>query len=100
MNVSKKFEFSSRLEWSYKVKNGGYVKVLNRETTTEETFFYEGQESTASYLYHFDTVKPTSANDEPLSAPDLTNSVSVNLNQCLELVSSFPMQNFFLACNL
>jgi hypothetical protein len=64
-----------RLEWAYRVKNGGYVKVMNKETSTEETFFYEGQESTASYMYHFDTVKPSSSSDEPLVAPDITDSV-------------------------
>lgn len=57
------------------MKNGGFVKVLNRETSTEDIFYYEGQESTASYIYHFDSVKPTSVSDEPLVAPDLTNMV-------------------------
>lgn len=57
------------------MKNGGFVKVLNRETSTEDIFYYEGQESTASYIYHFDSVKPTSGSDEPLVAPDLTNMV-------------------------
>lgn len=59
------------------MKNGGFVKVLNRETSTEDIFYYEGQESTANYIYHFDSVKPTSGSDKPLVAPDLTNMVII-----------------------
>lgn len=67
------FSHNDTLKWSYKMKNGGFVKVLNRETSTEDIFYYEGQESTANYIYHFDSVKPTSGSDKPLVAPDLTN---------------------------
>ncbi|XP_061189002.1 uncharacterized protein LOC133197151 [Saccostrea echinata] len=74
------FSHNDTLKWSYRVKNGGYVKVMNKETTTEETFFYDGQESSASYTYHFDTVKPTSNSNNPLVAPDLTNTSSIMIS--------------------
>lgn len=34
--------FLNRLKWFYKMKNGGFVKVLNREIFIEDIFYYEG----------------------------------------------------------
>lgn len=90
-----------RLKWAYRIKNGGYVKVMNKETSTEETFYYEGQESTASYMYHFDTVKPSSSSDEPLVAPDITDSVGTEaFIDCVYTEDNSSLISYDLSCNI
>ena len=79
------FQFICRLVFTITVRNGGYLKYINRENNIVYRVSLKGKTTTRSYTIQWDYIEPyytclqqygTSCDVPPLDLKDVTDEVS------------------------
>lgn len=82
--------YSFRLIYKWTVKNGGYLRYINRETKVTHRVSLKGQTRSVSYVVQWDLLKPyhscivpsRSCFNPPIETTDLTERVLICVYDC------------------